>query len=269
MRIALFFDGNNFYRAKDAYLEGIELDYDVLAEWVCQQVAGEKGEFVGAYYYTGVSENSHLHRFLDGLEFRTGYFVRRSPIQERSIQCAGCGHIHTVSTEKRVDTRLVAEMVQMAARDLFDKAVLFSGDEDIVPAVETVASFGKQVYVATWGGRSLSNELRTQCFGTIDLIDGMDTFFTGRRRCTITGSPIEHLFSQLQEACSYFHDRNGHVSRWYFENKWKPSGPCPPPGTGRQEILDTLIEQGLVEVFEISVNGRKVLALRPKRGEHV
>ena len=76
---------------------------------------------------------------------------------------------------------------------------------------------------------------------------------------------IEHLFSQLQEACAYFQDRNGHVSRWYFENKWKPSGPCPPPGAGRQELLDALIANGKVEVFEVSVNGRSVLALRPKR----
>jgi uncharacterized LabA/DUF88 family protein len=265
MRIALFFDGNNFYRAKDAYLEGIELNYDILAKWVCAQVGGAEAEFVGAFYYTGVAEHTNINRVLDGLELRTGFFVRRAPIVERTLHCVGCGHTHTIATEKRVDTQLVAEMVQMAALDHFDKAILFSGDEDIVPAVEAVSSFGKQVYVATWGGRSLSSELRTRCFGAIDLVEGIDKFYTGRRRCTATGTPLEHLFSQVQEAWSYFQDRNGHVSRWYFENKWKPSGPCPPPGTGRQELLDALIERGSVEVFEITVNGRTVLALRPKR----
>ena len=266
MRTALFFDGNNFYRAKDAYLEGMELNYDALAQWVCRKVAGPQADFVGAYYYTGVGQNSNLNRFLDGLELRNGFFVRRSPIVERTIQCDQCGAAHTMSVEKRVDTRLVADMVQMAARNLFDKAVLFSGDQDIVPAVEAVASFGKQVYVATWGGIALSHELRTQSFGVIDLAAGVESFYTGRRRCSVsTGTPIEHLFSQLQEACSYFQDRNGHVTRWYFENKWKPSGPCPPPGTGRQELMDALISKGKVEVFEVLVNGRRVLALRPKR----
>ena len=265
MRIALFFDGNNFYRSKDAYLEGMELDYDLLAKWVCSHVGGDSAEFMGAFYYTGVGAQSNLNRFLDGLELRRGYFVRRAPVIEKSMQCNGCGHTHVIATEKRVDTQLVAEMVQMAARDQFDKAILFSGDEDIVPAVQAVSSFGKQVFVASWGGRSLSSELRAYCFDEINLVEGIEHFFTGRRRCTPSGTPLEHLLCQVKEAWEYFQDRDGHVSRWYFENKWKPSGPCPPPGSGRQELLDALIEKGLVEVFEISMNGRKVLALRPKR----
>ena len=55
--------------------------------------------------------------------------------------------------------------------------------------------------------------------------------------------------------------RDGLVTRWYFENKWKPTGPCPPPGNPRQEMLDVLIQSGKVEVFETSLNGRMVLAL--------
>ena len=73
MRIALFFDGNNFYRSMDAFDPTIELDYDRLAAWTLQRVAPEHGELAGAYYYTGFSEQTGLDRFLKGLELRTGF----------------------------------------------------------------------------------------------------------------------------------------------------------------------------------------------------
>jgi len=272
MRVALFFDGNNFYRSMGPYVEGLELDYDQLAIWATRQVGGDSAEFMGAYYYTGFSAQSGLDRFLKGLELRRGFFVRREPVVERIFHCPHCEVELRQRAEKRVDTRLVAEMIKMAAIDAFDRAIVFSGDEDLVPALDTVSELGKQVYVATWGGRSLSPNLRIHSFGTIDLLDGLDEFTTGRTRqteeqvCDIQPDPeatLEDLYLQLKEAWSYFAGRNGHVSRWYFENRWKPSGPCPPPGLIRQHLLDLLIQKGKVEVFEATVNGRAVLAIRP------
>ena len=274
MRIALFFDGNNFYRSMHSYLNGLELNYDSLAKWICHRIGGEKAEFVGAYYYTGFFEQSPLDRFLKGLEVRTGFFVRRSPLAERTFHCPNCEEEYTQRVEKRVDTRLVAEMIQMAAMNLYDRAVVLSGDSDLVPALTATATFGKPVYIAGWGNCSISHALRIHSFGQIDLMEGIKHFVTGRKRMTddVIGKKsvlsketgLEHLLMQLQEAFSYFNGRNGHVTRWYFENKWKPNGPCPPPGIGRQELLDKLIQAGRVEVFETMINGRVVLALRPK-----
>ena len=186
-------------------------------------------------------------------------------------ECPKCqAEIH-YRLEKRVDTRLVAEMVKMAALNAFDRAIVFSGDEDLVPALETVASFGKQVYVATWGGHALSRAMRIHSFGVIDLVDGLKHFaveISSDSKCLEERSEslkIEELYTQLLEAWNYFNGRDGHVTKWYFENKWKSSGPCPPPGNLRQQMLDRLIASGKVELFEAIVNGRAVLALRPKR----
>ena len=87
MRIALFFDGNNFYRSMDAFDPTIELDYDRLASWAVKRVAPGRGEMAGAYYYTGFAEQTGLDRFLKGLELRTGFFVRRQPLVERHATC--------------------------------------------------------------------------------------------------------------------------------------------------------------------------------------
>ncbi|MFT5682300.1 MAG: uncharacterized LabA/DUF88 family protein [Myxococcota bacterium] len=272
MRIALFFDGNNFYRSMDAFDPTIELDYNRLAAWVVDRVGQGQGELAGAYYYTGFVEQTGLDRFLKGLELCTGFFVRRQPVVERHSVCPHCqGDLH-IRTEKRVDTRLVAEMIQLAAVGAFDRAVVFSGDEDLIPAVDAVRALGKSVYVASWGGRALSRDLRVRCFGHIDLSEEPEALSTGRRRerevdtTAAESEPLSDeaaLLAQLHSACRYFQEREGQVSRWYFEQRWKPDGPCPEPGEPRHLALESLISDGQVEEFQTVVKGRMLNAIRP------
>ena len=53
--------------------------------------------------------------FLQGLELQPGYFVKREPRVGRRSQCGKCGFAYNYRTEKRVDTRLVADMIHFAA----------------------------------------------------------------------------------------------------------------------------------------------------------
>ena len=51
--------------------------------------------------------------------------------------------------------RLAVEMIRLAREDRYDRAYLLSSDTDLVPAVEEVRSFGKQVqYVGIAKGQS-------------------------------------------------------------------------------------------------------------------
>src|SRR2546423_1261232 len=120
--------------------------------------------------------------FLKGLELRPGYFVRREPRVRRGGRCPNCGVDYEYTTEKRVDTRLVAELIQYAANSAFDDAVLVSGDDDFVPAVEAVNALGKRVWVATWSAEELSKDLRVKCFGQLRLSDGINAFRVERPR---------------------------------------------------------------------------------------
>jgi hypothetical protein len=45
---------------------------------------------------------------------------------------------------------LAVDMVMGATRDEFDVAVLFSGDTDLLPAIEAVERLDKRVEVAAW-----------------------------------------------------------------------------------------------------------------------
>lgn len=63
--------------------------------------------------------------------------------------------------EKGIDVLVALEMVVGAIRDQYDVAVLFSGDTDLLPAVEQVVVLGKRCEVAAWtSDRSERSRLR-------------------------------------------------------------------------------------------------------------
>jgi len=282
MKVSIFFDGQNFYRSLQRYDESLRVDYDRLAAWVTQAVGGPAALFSGAYYYVGVSADAPpvVEGFLKGLELRPGYFVKREPRVRRSGRCPHCGADYEYTTEKRVDTRLVADLLQHAASGAFDAAVLVSGDDDFVPAVEAVNALGKQVWVATWSAEELSKDLRVRCFGHIHLSDGVSAFRVERPRAyerapgrpvpsrvarpagfpVPGGGALERGRQELRRAEA----RLPHVSRGYFVMRWK-SHQLPPIGPEREALVQQLLEAGMAEEFEVrDGDGRVVTAIRSR-----
>jgi uncharacterized LabA/DUF88 family protein len=283
MKICIFFDGQNFYRSLQRYDEALRVDYDRLALWITQKVGGDNALFGGAYYYVGVSAGApqQVEAFLKGLELRPGYFVKRDPRVRRSGRCPECGAEYEYTTEKRVDTRLVADLIHYAANGAYDAAVLVSGDDDFVPAVEAVNALGKQVWVATWSAEELSSDLRVRCFGQIRLSDGVAAFRVERPRAAdrerdrpaprgprplrpavrpVSGDALERAVSELQRAEA----RLPHVSRGYFVMRWK-SHALPPAGQEREALVQQLLDAGLIEEFEVTDGeGRQVVAIRSR-----
>ncbi|HYE92728.1 MAG TPA: NYN domain-containing protein [Terriglobales bacterium] len=184
MKVCIFIDGQNFYRSLLRYDDSLRVDYDRLATWITHAVGGPSTVFGGAYYYVGVSADAPalVENFLKGLELRPGYFVKREGRVRRSGRCPHCNADYEYTTEKRVDTRLVADLIHYAANGAYDAAVLVSGDDDFVPAVEAVNALGKQVWVATWSADELSTDLRVRCFGQLRLSDGINAFRVERPR---------------------------------------------------------------------------------------
>jgi len=281
MKVSIFFDGQNFYRSLQRYDEALRVDYDRLAAWITHAVGGATAIFGGAYYYVGLSADAPplVEGFLKGLELRPGYFVKREPRVRRTGRCPACGGDYEYTTEKRVDTRLVADIIQYAAIGAFDVAVLVSGDDDFVPAVEAVNALGRQVWVATWSAEELSKDLRVRCFGQIHLSEGVGAFRVERPR-TFERAPtrlapsrltrpaalpasevvLERALQELQRAEA----RLPHVSRGYFVMRWK-SHQLPPVGAEREALVQQMIGAGLAEVFEVKdAEGRSVTAIRSR-----
>ena len=288
MKICIFFDGQNFYRSLQRFDENLRVDYDRLAAWITQAVGGPTAMFGGAYYYVGVSADAPVvvEGFLKGLELRPGYFVKRDRRVRRSVRCPACNAESEYTTEKRVDTRLVADLIHYAANNAYDAAVLVSGDDDFVPAVEAVNALGKQVWVATWSADELSTDLRVRCFGHIHLSDGVASFRIDRlprdrERAAAVSRPdgrpprrmppvaaarvapavaLERGLGELQRAEA----RLPHVSRGYFVMRWK-SHLLPAAGHDREQLVQQMIDAGMAEEVEVpGPDGRVVIALRSR-----
>lgn len=292
MKVALFFDGKNFYGGWRDRTGRQPIDFVKLSKWLVNQASGSL--LWGAYYYTGIEPDSNdggqnkLASFLDTLERLPGFFVNRFPRKKRTATCSACGAQNHYSEEKEVDTTMVADMLRLAAVGAFDVLVLMSGDADHSPAVEGVRALGRQAYVATWGGSGLSTRLRKAAFDHIDLLAGIDEF----RAPTVApgGAPVSvptpvgpiataasvstpalvaasspEPSAALSGEDAFLHELGraearfvgGYVGVNYFITKWQCEALDQSPEV-RRRILNKLEQAGRVEVY-LAADGSKAL----------
>lgn len=158
MKVCVFIDGSNFYHACRQNLGRTDVNLGAFSELL----VGPSRVLVRTYYYTCPlppdAENSARkgqQGFLNALR-RTPYLeVRFGKLVRRDVHCSACGHSHQRYQEKGVDMRIGVDMLALASKDLYDVAVLVTGDGDLVEAVRAVKDLGKHVELATFPiGRS-------------------------------------------------------------------------------------------------------------------
>ena len=166
-----------------------------------------------------------------------------------------------------VDTSLVAEVIQLAVRDAFDVAVLFSGDLDLAPALTAVHALGKQAWIATFGDHGLSRSLVRTAWSRIDLLAHIDEFrHQGIGEIT---APVGHadddtvdreMLRELGRAESHFTAGGGFVGAHYFLHRWKGHGIPDSPDLRRQAV-QRLMSTGMIETY--TVDGKTALRVTP------
>lgn len=270
MRVALFFDGKNFYSGWREAARGKRIDFAKLSEWLVSKAKGSS--LWGAYYYTAIDDISQntsdtqqkLSGFLEMLETQPGFFVHTFKRKIGSLSCQECSTENRYSIEKEVDTTMVAHMIKLAACDAYDILVLMSGDSDYSAALEAVRSFGKQAYIASWGGTGVSKRIRHAAFDHIDMLNGISSF---EREVTdedlysdyldseepltpiaeITGDEgMDAFLSELEQAQSKF--SGGYVGLGYFLTRWRSTHLDTTPDV-RRRVLDKLLAEGFVETY--------------------
>jgi uncharacterized LabA/DUF88 family protein len=281
MRVALFFDGKNFYSGWRDTAQGRRIDFVKLSEWLVKKVGGTS--LWGAHYYTGVetaltagpeaAAPAKLSAFLDVLETQPGYFVYRFPRKVHKVACLKCGADTKYSYEKEVDTTMVADMLRYAAVNAFDVVVLMSGDADYAPAVEGVRSLGKQAFVASWGGAGVSQRIRRAAFDHVDLLAGLATFERagadgedlGPREDLPPLAPEESarmkgaFLDELLVAEQKFD--GGYVGLGYFVARWR-SPALDPSADVRRRLLEDLVHEGKVEIYEAADRAQAIRVVK-------
>ncbi len=136
-RVAIFIDGSNLYHCLKGDFGHANLDFEKFVGRLC---AGRR--LIRAYYYNApirIQDNPEKaksqQRFFDRLRDVPYLTLKLGRLEPRG---------NTV-VEKGVDVALVVDMLRLAYRDVYDTAILVSGDADFATAVEAVQDLGKHV----------------------------------------------------------------------------------------------------------------------------
>ncbi len=184
-RLALFIDGSNLYAAAKAL--GFDIDYKLLrAEFM------RRGKLLRAFYYTALLENdeySPIRPLVDWLNYN-GFSMVTKPAKE-----------YTDSMGRRkvkgnMDIELTVDALELAPH--LDHIVLFSGDGDFRPLVESLQRKGCRVSVVSTIRSQppmISDELRRQADNFIEL-DGLKEVIGRPPRDPVPDHDLEYSSSE-------------------------------------------------------------------------
>lgn len=158
-RLALFIDGPNLYSTGKAL--GFEIDYKLL-----RQEFMRRGKLMRAFYYAALLENeefSPIRPLVDWLSYN-GYNLVTKPAKEYT------DNEGRRKVKGNMDIELTINAMELAPH--IDHAVLFSGDGDFCPLIESLQRQAVRVsVVSTIRSQKpiASDELRRQADNFIEL----------------------------------------------------------------------------------------------------
>lgn len=164
-RIAFFIDGANFYQTARAL--NVEIDYRrVLSDFIGDAF------LVRAHYYTAMAEDqefSSLRPLIDWLDYN-GFKVTTKPMREFTDNQGNRRRVRP-----SLDVDLTVDAMELA--DEVNHIVLFSGDGNFRPLVESLQRRGRKVTVVSslkTNPSMVSDELRRQADHFLELDNLVD-----------------------------------------------------------------------------------------------
>ncbi len=162
-RVAIFIDGSNLYHNLKRY--NIKTKFEEIIKKV-----ETRREIVDVFYYTAlldksIDENGYKkHKnFLDKIKKISNFNVvlcnlRKMILENGSVDFAIKGD----------DVYLATDLIKGSYENLYDVAIIISGDADFIPAIKLVQKNGKKV-INVFFPKSSSYQLRNCCDGSINL----------------------------------------------------------------------------------------------------
>ncbi len=175
-RISVFIDGSNLYHS----LKKLEVKLDF--EKLIKNLIGNR-ELVNVFYYTAnldINENKERYwehqRFLDELRKIPNFKV---------ILC----NLKKIKQEDRTfkyfikgdDAKLIHDFIVGAYENLYDIALIVSGDEDFEPMIKTAQGKGKKIGNVFFKSSS-SSLLRNSCDFSVCMDKNIEKFKLNKRK---------------------------------------------------------------------------------------
>lgn len=143
-RVAIFIDGSNLYHALRANFGRYDLNFTEFTRRLC----GSRRLFRTYYYNVLQDPTQRAEGHREQQEFLST--LRETPYLE--VRLGGTKLAQGgIPVEKGIDVMLVTDLLHFAWNDLYDVAVLVSGDSDFAYALQAIKNMGKHVEVAYFG----------------------------------------------------------------------------------------------------------------------
>ena len=163
-RVVAFVDGFNLYHAIHdlgrPHLKWVDLRRLVEAFAPRPQYVLTRVTYCSAFA-TWRPDAYRRHRTYVRALDATGVVTLMGKFKEKERRCRACGASWKDHEEKETDVNLALQLLDGAHRDLFDRALLISGDSDLAPAVRMVKALypSKEVRILMPPGRPYSMDL--------------------------------------------------------------------------------------------------------------
>jgi uncharacterized LabA/DUF88 family protein len=166
-RVAIFIDGSNLYHALKSNFNRYDLNFSEFAHKLCGQ-----RQLFRVYYYNILQDES---QYPEGHREQQDFLETLHQMPYLEVRLGSTKLAQGIPVEKGVDIMLATDLLHFAWRDLYDTAVLVSGDGDFAYALQTVKNAGKHVEVAHF-----ENNISKSLLGVADQWQILNrAFFTG------------------------------------------------------------------------------------------
>jgi len=139
-RSIFLIDGFNFYHSINTpqYYKYKWLDFSKLATLLIKG----KETIVGIYFFTAFAywnqDKTKRHDILIKALESVGVETVYGQFKEKDILCHICNRWFSKHVEKQTDVNIATYLFKLAAKDLYDRAYIISGDSDLVPAISAI-----------------------------------------------------------------------------------------------------------------------------------
>jgi len=149
-RVAIFIDGSNLYHALRENWGRVNLNFVQFINKLC----GTRRLFRTYYYNVLQDPSQRPEGYREQQEFLD--MLRKTPYLE--VRLGTTKLLQGIPVEKGIDIMLATDLLHFAWNDLYDVAILVSGDGDFAYALQAVKNMGKHVEVAYFE-RNVSKDL--------------------------------------------------------------------------------------------------------------
>ncbi|MGH9777565.1 MAG: NYN domain-containing protein [Candidatus Acidiferrales bacterium] len=171
-RIAFFIDGFNLFHALDYFPSGPDHSRYNRYKWIslarlarCFVTKKDRAEEL--LYFTTLAtwnpEKVVRHKLFIKAQEAEGVQVVYGEFKRKERRCPLCNKHFWTFEEKQTDVNIALRLFELAVKDRYDRAIIVSGDTDLLPAIKAVRSAfpAKQIGVVIPIGRA-SEDLKKQ-----------------------------------------------------------------------------------------------------------